>query len=76
LVLLTHLNSGGDALMNRDFVADEPAEAGTNPRAVVYVRVGANAPMPKAEAALLAQREACREWCEHGFEVVEAGELR
>ncbi len=63
--------------MNRDFVANEPAEAGTNPRAVVYVRVGAKAPTPKTEDALLTQQEACREWCErHGFEVVESGEFR
>ena len=63
--------------MNRHFSVKEPAMAGANPRVVVYIRVGTEATTRKTDDGLSTQQQACREWCEqHGFEVVEAGELR
>ena len=77
MVYLTHLASGGDDLMNRHFSVKKPAMAGANPRVVVYVRVGAEAPTRTTDDGLSMQQQACREWCEQrGFEAVEAGELR
>jgi len=77
LVLLTHLFDGGDALMNRDFVMAQPAMAGKNTRAMLYVRVGAEADQERAETTGSRQRDECREWCERNeFVVVEAGGFR
>lgn len=64
-------------LMNRDFLMEQPAHAGEEMRVVFYLRVGAEAPRKLVGAAVSAQLEACREWCErNGSEVAAAGEFR